>query len=64
MSAIVVLITGHLAQVPIARTTSKGTPMATGSLAVEVAEDKPAYLGLLAFGSEARPCCNATRGMR
>ena len=45
---ITALVTGTLSQVPVSRTTSKGGTMATASLAVEVGDGKPVYLGLLA----------------
>lgn len=63
MSAITALITGTLAQVPIARSTAKGNAMATGSLAVQASADgKPAYVGLLAFGSEAEALLQCDKG--
>lgn len=62
MSAIEALISGTLAQVPVSRTTSKGGTMATASLAVETGDGKPAYLGLLAFGSEAETLLQCDKG--
>lgn len=63
MSAITALISGTLSQVPIARTTTKGGTMATGSLAVQASADgKPAYLGLLAFNELAETLLQCGKG--
>lgn len=63
MSAITALLTGTLAQVPVARTTAKGATMATSSLAVTASNnEKPVYIGVLAFGSEADTLLQLDKG--
>lgn len=63
MSAIVALVTGTLAQVPVSRTTAKGGTMATGSLAVTTSNnEKPVYIGLLAFNDLAETLLQLDKG--
>lgn len=62
MIAIVALITGTLTQVPVSRTTAKGTAMATTSIAVETRDGKPVHIGVMAFGSEAETLLQLDKG--
>ena len=62
MNVITALITGTLSRDPQSRTTSKGTAMATASIAVEAGDGKPAYVGLLAFGDLAETLLQCAKG--